>query len=94
MVTAYTVDFNSLFYQHHIHTDTTVIDFFAHMVFIPNPIRHRKTGQLCLDAHLRLHVTEIVRLELLPFFHIVLWAISCATTVYLGRCAGNTEVFD
>ena len=88
------VDSNSLLHKRHIQSDATVIDLLIKMVFIPNEIRNRETGQLPLDAHLGFHITQVICLELLPLFHIVLRMISGSAAIGLGRGAGNTEVFD
>ena len=88
------VDGNSLLYKCHIQTDAAVIDFLIQMIFIPDEIGNRETGQLLLDAHLGFHITQVICLELLPLFHIVLRKIPGSAAIGLGRGAGNTEVFD
>ena len=88
------VDGNSLLHKRHIQSDATVINFLIKMVFIPNKIGNRETGQLPLDAHLGFHITQVICLELLPLFHIVLRKIPGSAAIGLGRCTGYTEVFD
>ena len=91
MVTALTVDFNCLF----TNTISTPIprSLISSLTWYSSQILSGtgKRDSFCLDAHFRFHVTEVVRLKLLPLFHIMLRQISFAATVCLGRAQGTQK---
>ena len=63
-------------------------------VFLPDLIRDRELGQLLLDAHLGLHVAQVIPFEGFPLIRRVEGAVPGALAVGLRRSAGLAEEFD
>ena len=80
--------------QLHVQPDATVIDFLIDVVFLPDLIRDREFSQPLLDAHLGLHVAQVVALEGVPFVRRVEGAVPGTLSVGLRRRTGLAEEFD
>ena len=80
--------------QLHIQPDATVVDFLIDVVFLPDLIRDREFSQPLLNAHLGLHVAQVVALKGVPFVRRVEGAVPGALAIGLRRRTGLAEEFD
>ena len=64
------------------------------MIFLPDLIRDRELGQLLLDAHLGLHVAEVIAFEGFPFIRGMEGAVPSALAIGFRRSAGLAEELD
>ena len=74
--------------------DATVVNLLIDVVFLPDLIRDREFSQPLLDAHLGLHVAQVVALEGVPFVRCVEGAVPGALAIGLRRRTGLAEEFD
>ena len=88
------IHINSRTNQFHVQPDATVVDLLIDVVFLPDLIRDREFSQPLLDAHLGLHVAQVVALEGVPFVRRMEGAIPGALAVCLRGSAGLAEEFD
>ena len=85
---------NGAVHQFFINQHSTVVDPLAHMIFVPDGIRHRILLQPVLDSHRRDDVPAIVGAEGRPFLRCVFGPVDGTVPVRLRRPAGNAEEAD
>ena len=88
------IHINSRTNQFHVQPDATVVDLLIDVVFLPDLIRDREFSQPLLDAHLGLHVAQVVALEGVPFVRCVEGVVPGALAIGLRRRTGLAEEFD
>ena len=78
----------------HIEGDTSVVDFLIEVILFPDHFRHWKLGELFLNGHLNLNITDVVPFEGSPLVWSVFRQIAGATAIDLCRRTGLAEILD
>ena len=88
------VKLDGVFDNLHVQPDAAVIDLLIQMVFVPDKLRHRESGQLSLNGDFRIHVPQIVCLEHRPPVRRIGRAVARPAVVRFSRFARLTEILD
>ena len=83
-----------LMHQLHIEGDTSVVNFLIEVILLPDHFRHRKLGELFLNGHLDLDITDVVPFEGSPLVRSVFRQVAGSTTIGLCRRTGLAEILD
>ena len=78
----------------HIKGDTSVVDFLIEVILLPDHFRHRKLGELFLNGHLNLNITDVVPFEGRPLVWSVFRQVAGSTAIGLCRRTGLAEILD
>ena len=88
------IHLDRLMHQFHIDGDAAIVDLLVEVVFLPDRIRNGEPGELILNGHLDLDVTDVVPLERSPLVWGMPRQIPGSTTVCFRRRTGLAEVSD
>ena len=85
---------DGLMHQLHIEGDTSVVNFLIDVILLPDHFRHRKLGELFLNGHFDLDITDVVPFEGSPLVRSVFRQVAGSTTIGLCRRTGLAEILD
>ena len=85
---------DGLMHQLHIKGDASVVDFLIEVVLLPDCFRHRELGELFLNGHLDLDITDVVPFEGVPLVGSVFRQVAGSTAIGLCRRTGLAEILD